>query len=77
VDDNAPPDISLAMNGKTIIITGIERLEHPAHALDFGLAERFWQMNRYYGWWGIALLETILRLADQTASANPQAVSKP
>ena len=76
VDDNTPPDVSLPMNGKTIAITGAERIEHPAHALDSGLAERFWQMNRHYGWWGIALLETVLRLADQAASAHPQTISR-
>ncbi len=77
VDDDAPPAVSLSMNGEMILITGAERLEHPAHALDSGLAERFWQMNRHYGWWGIALLEAVLRLADQSASANPQAIAKP
>ena len=71
VDDEVPLDVSLPMNGKTITVTGVERLEHPAHALDSGLAERFWQMSRHYGWWGIALLEAVLRLADQTASAIP------
>ena len=71
VDDDAPPAVRLSMNGRAIVITGAERLEHPVHALDSGLAERFWQMNRHYGWWGIALLEAVLRLADQTASANP------
>lgn len=74
VDDDAPPGVSLHMNGKTITVTQTERLAHPAHALDSGFVERFWQMNRHYGWWGIALLEAMLRLADQTASANP---SKP
>ena len=77
VDDNTPPDVSLPMNGETIAITGAERIEHPTHALDSGVAERFWQMNRRYGWWGVALLETVLRLADQSASAQPQANSKP
>jgi len=77
VDDDAPPAVSLSMNGKTISITAAERLERPAHALDSGLTERFWQMNRHYGWWGIAFLEAVLRLADQSASANPQAIAKP
>jgi CRISPR-associated endonuclease/helicase Cas3 len=76
VEDEAPLDVSLPMNGKTITVTGAERLEHPIHALDSGIAERFWQMNRRYGWWGIALLEALLRLADQCASANQQAVAK-
>lgn len=71
VDDATPPDVMLPTSGKTIVITGAERIEQPAHALGSGLAERFWQSNRHYGWWGIALLETVLRLADQAASANP------
>jgi CRISPR-associated endonuclease/helicase Cas3 len=72
-EDETPPDVSLQMNGKTIAISGAERFEHPAHALDSGLAERFWQTNRHCGWWGIALLETVLRLADQSASASQEA----
>lgn len=71
VEDEGPPNVSLHINGEGITITGAERLAHPAHAVNSGLAERFWQMNRHYGWWGLALLESVLRLADQAASANP------
>jgi CRISPR-associated endonuclease/helicase Cas3 len=75
IEDETPPGVSLPMNGKTVAIAAAERIEQPAHALSSGLAERFWQTNRRYGWWGIALLETVLRLSDQAASANPKTSS--
>ncbi len=77
VDDDTPPDVSLSLSGSTTTVSGTERAEHPAHALDSGVAERFWQMTRHYGWWGIAFIETSLRLADQSASASPQSAAKP
>jgi CRISPR-associated endonuclease/helicase Cas3 len=71
VKDDAPPDVTLPMKEKTVAITSEQRSERPSHALDSGIAERFWQMTRHHGWWGIAFLETIIRLADQRASAAP------
>lgn len=64
VEDREPVEVTFALDGHTFAAssrTGLERL-------DSGVPDRYWRLVRHFGWWGLAWLEAILRLADHRCS---------
>ena len=73
-DSEAPP-IDLSDLGGTTIGSDIRSSWPSPTDPGSGVGDRFWQMNRQYGAWGLAYLEALVRLADWLASAEPHRVA--
>ena len=64
IGDPEPVDVSISVDGAELrasSATGLERL-------DSGVARRYFRLVRRHGWWGLAYLESLLRLADHRVS---------
>ena len=59
-DDREPKPVEYTLCGHRMHWSGPTGLER----LDSGVADRYWRLTRRYGWWGLAWLEALLRLAD-------------
>ena len=64
IDDEKPLDVRFDLFGKTWSHSSVTRLER----LDSGVSDRFWTLLRRHGWWGLAWIEAVLRLADHRRS---------
>ena len=60
VADDEPVTVEYTLCGHRMRWSGPTKLER----LDSGVADRYWRLTRRYGWWGLAWLEALLRLAD-------------
>ena len=60
--------IRYEVDGKKLNFKGKHNLE----LLGSGWSDMFWRLNRRYGYWGLASLEMLLRLADHRQSAKEE-----
>ncbi|CAN90423.1 hypothetical protein sce0266 [Sorangium cellulosum So ce56] len=68
IPEDEPVELTLNVEGTPVRVSS----DHGLARLDSGIAERFWRLVQHYGWFGLAWLEAILRLADHRRSEEEQ-----
>ncbi len=64
VEDSRPAEVSYG--GR------VTSSDHKLENLASGISERFWLLTRRYGWYGLAYLEALVRLADHRRSEEEE-----